>query len=260
MAYHSSMLNKSRGPTPATMFARIGQDRFEEIHRYLIDQCGFVGGFPAWLVPLIGTIVLSPGDQVDDTGIICHPHHFEKQAEKALQLNGLWRTIKAQIGNMVNATFLRVNQLLQRVIQIRVHLQSPLYALLSSVESNSGLHAYANCNIIRAYVCHLTHQDRCRIHLPGENDEYDRSLWIQVLATKYLKMVHAVGLDVFNTPGLEYILRWDVPIPVAFSYHVSNGPASHPILGSIVTASEDFYRPTLRPLQFRFALRSRRSV
>ncbi len=79
------------------------------------------------------------------------------------------------------------------------------------------------------------------------------------IVTDMLRMVHAIGMNGQNSQGNCHLLKWDVPIPVISSFHASNGLASHPILGSIVTSSEDWYRPTLRPLQFRYALRSRRS-
>lgn len=196
---------------------------------------------------------------VDDTSFMTHPRHFDKQASKANLGIGLWADIQALYHNVVNSITRRSHRMMQTVTAIRTFLQSPDYTQKAAEESNSGLHAYANCNIIQAYKFHLTHKDRRHLHLPGIEQEYGRSLWIQVLATDMLRMVHANGMDATNTIGNSHLLKWDVPIPVISSFHVSNGPVSHPILGSIVTSSEDWYRPTLRPLQFRYALRSRRS-
>ena len=92
----------------------------------------------------------------------------------------------------------------------------------------------------------------------GNDQEYGQSLWFQVLASHDLRMVHAIGMDSTNQPDNNYLFKWDVLIPFISLFHGSNEPASHPILGSIMFSSEDFYRPTLRPLKFRYAIRSRK--
>ena len=68
-----------------------------------------------------------------------------------------------------------------------------------------------------------------------------------------LEWIRRTNLTTNTSSNGMYVL-----IPVISSFHGSNGPASHPILGSIMTSGEDFYRPTLRPLQFRYATRSRK--
>lgn len=256
-AYQSSLVNKSRCPSPAVMSARIGQIRYNVLNRHSIEQLGIIGGADSFLSQCLGAIVVMPGNQVDDTSFMTHPHHFEKQASKAGLGTGLWARTKGRFRGVVNSIARRAHRMSQRALAIRAYLQSPVYAQRSARESDAGLHAYANCNIIRANRFHLCHDDRRQLHLPGDDQEYGKSLWIQVLATEMLRMVHAIGMDGANTLGNNHLLKWDVPIPVISSFHVSNGPVSHPILGSIVTSSETWYRPTLRPLKFRYALRSR---
>mmetsp|Transcript_9387 Transcript_9387/g.14072 ORF Transcript_9387/g.14072 Transcript_9387/m.14072 type:complete len:327 (-) Transcript_9387:278-1258(-) len=256
-AYQSSLVNKSRCPSPAVMRARIGQFRYDVLNRHCIDQLGMIGGVDSYLEHYLGAIVVMPGNQVDDTSFMTHPHHFDKQASKAGLGIGLWASIKDQLRGVVNSITRRARRMMKRVLAIRAYLQSPEYAQRSVRESDAGQHAYANCNIIRANGFHLCHNDRRHLHLPGDDQEYGKSLWIQVFATEMLRMVHAIGMDCTNNPGNNHLMKWDVPMPAISSFHVSNGPASHPILGSIVTSSETWYRPTLRPLKFRYALRSR---
>eukprot|EP00986_Skeletonema_menzelii_P000008 scaffold2_cov132-Skeletonema_menzelii.AAC.8 len=255
-AYQSSLVNKSRCPSPETMRSRLGQQRYDVLDRHCIDQLGMIGGADSYLKHYQGAIVVMPGNQVDDSSFMTHPHHFDKQASKAGLGAGLWNSFKEQYFGMVDAIARRAHRMKQRTLDIRAYLQSAGYAQRSA-RSDAGQHAYANSNIIRATKFHLCHEDRRNLHLPGVYQEYGKSLWIQVLATEMLRMVHAIGMDSNNTPGNNHLMKWDVPIPVISSFHVSNGPVSHPILGSIVTSSETWYRPTLRPLRFRYALRSR---
>ena len=258
-AYDSSLLNKSRCPPPNTMTGRLGQPQYDTVDDHIINQMGMIGGFRPFLRRYHGCIMLMPGNMVDNTSFLTHPHHFDKQALKAGMMARLWSFILAIYFFFANAIFRRGRRMMQRALAIRVYLQSPGYAQTAAAESDSGLHAYANCNMIRAYIFHLTHRDRYRLHLPGNDQEYGRSLWFQVLASHDLRMVHAIGMDSTNHPDNKYLSKWDVLIPVISSFHGSNGPASHPILGSIMTSSEDFYRPTLRPLQFRYAIRKSKS-
>ena len=241
------------------MRARIGQIRYDVLDRHFIDQLGMIGGADPYLEHYLGAIVVMPGNQVDDSSFMTHPHHFDKQASKAELGVGLWASIKERYLGMVDVIARRARRMMQRVLAIRAYLQSPEYAQRSVRVSDAGQHAYANSNIIRANRFHLFHDDRRHLHLPGDDQEYGKSLWIQVFATEMLRMVHAIGMDVNNSIGNTHLIKWDVPISVISSFHVSNGPVSHPILGSIVTSSETWYRPTLRPLKFRYALRSRSS-
>lgn len=261
-AYHSLMVNKSRCPSPAGMRARMGQLRYNVMDRHFINQLGYPGGADPHFEEYVGCIMVFPGNDVDDSAFLTHPHHFEKQARKADLSTGrgqagLWTRIKDRYDGLLDQIFRRARRMMRRALEIRTFLQSAGYAERSARESDCGQHAYATSNIIRAKRFHLCNSDRRHLHLPGGDDqEYGKSFWIQVLASDKLRLVHAIGMD-YQARGHEHLIKWDVPIPVIFSYHVSNGPVAHPILGSIVTSNETWYRPTLRPFKFRYAIRSR---
>lgn len=265
-AYRATQFNKDRCPGLQELIARIGQERVDEIDNICRHQLGWIGGLARFLTKNEGKIVILPGDMVSEIGMALDPHHLNKQFNKAQGPNAMRRNLWREVLDAFRLVANGASRLRRRARQylhvastvIRPYLLSLGYQRQDA--SNSGRHAYAHVNMLRGKSFHLTHQDRYAVNLPSDSNnllsddhEHGDCFTTQVIATHDSKEVHAIGLDATGLPGNYYLVRWGVPVVSIASFHHSNGPASNPILGSLVTDTEDFYRGTLTPFQYRYA-------
>jgi hypothetical protein len=264
-AYRATQFTKDRCPGVQELIARIGQARFDDLDNTCRHQLGWIGGLSAFLMKNAGKIVILPGDMVSDTGIALDPHHLNKQFNKAHGANvlrNLWREVLNTFRLVVDPES-RLRKRARRYLHVAATIIRPYLLSLGYQQqdaSNSGRHAYAHVNIVRGTTFHHTHRDRFVVNLPSDSNnllsddhEHGDSFTTQVIATHDSKEVHAIGMDASNLPGSSQLVRWSVPVVSIASFHHSNGPASNPILGSLVTDTEDFYRGTLTPFQYRYA-------
>jgi len=265
-AYRATQFTKDRCPGVQDLIARIGQERFDDLDNTCRYQLGWIGGLALFLTKNEGRIVILPGDMVSEIGMALDPHHLNKQFNKAQGPNATRRNLWREVLDAFRLVANRASRLRRRARHylhaaatvIRPYLLSLGYQRQDA--SNSGRHAYAHVNMLRGKSFHLTHNDRFDVNLPSDSNnllsddhEHGDCFTTQVIATHDSKEVHAIGLDATNLPGNSHLVRWGVPVVSIASFHHSNGPASNPILGSLVTDTEDFYRGTLTPFQYRYA-------
>lgn len=230
----------------ATYEARLLPANFHRLFRdYAIRQYQWMDGGNQYLNRHLRQNVVKPGSLHGTEGFIVNGSHYNKHAIGAEH----WQQRRYHYNNNPNLNNAQ-----------RLHQRANDYHAMASTHIRNNLRhqntprsdrdwSYATTNIFHVFQWHLTALAHWRLHYPGAGEEFSRSFLLQMLLYSDL-----IDVCAENVSDAHYnLLRWCFPCPVAASFHVQNGPATHPFLGAIFTVHEESYRPINQPrwAQFR---------
>lgn len=89
---------------------------------------------------------------------------------------------------------------------------------------------------------HYFKRDRKIFNHPHTHKEFSNGFVAHQLLFRDCEAARYVPLSATNSPGLENIVKFKIPVPVYASFHVVNGPPGQTISGSVWINTFDCYR------------------
>lgn len=240
-------MNPSRQPCPS--IAQLRQHLTDDGYDHMIGDYALIAlDMPdrgnAHMEGMRDLNCLMPSNCQNPTALIANPRHFNKRAIVVGEGSQAYQEIRSERAQVVDQAT-DCHDIASGAIMERLQSEQ----VVNRDKFDSFDHWYASSSILGSAAFFLTHwYDDSGVvgpllHYPNQAEEFSRSAMIQVLANDDMRKVGAHGIDGTNSASLEHIIRGRLPIPIIASYHVTWGPAIHPILGATFTVHEKCYRP-----------------